>query len=146
MTRPEIDYRAAFRDLPGAFALLTPDMVILDANRDFLQVTGRNHEDLVGRSIFEAFPTNPAVRQQDGQRSLRSSLETVLATGIRDAMGTNRYDIEVRGHPGEFEERYWAVTNAPVLSSGGEVVLIINKVEEITHIIRQVLKAQPGRK
>src|SRR5258708_32793231 len=106
MTRTEIDYRAAFQDLPGAFALLTPDLVVVDANRDFLDVTGRNREDLVGRPIFEAFPANPAIHEEDGQRSLRSSLETVLATGIRDAMGTNRYDLEVQGHPGEFEERY----------------------------------------
>ncbi len=113
MTRTEIDYRAAFQDLPGAFALLTPDLVVVDANRDFLDVT---------------------------------ALETVLATGIRDAMGTNRYALEVQGRPGGFEERYWAVTNGPVLSSDGQVVLIINRVEEITHIIRQVLKAQPGRR
>jgi PAS domain S-box-containing protein len=143
MTRTEIDYRAAFRDLPGAIALLTPDLVIRDANRDFLDLTGRNREDLLGRPIFEAFPANPAMHEHDPQRSLRSSLETVLATGMRDAMGTTRYDLEVQDHPGEFEERYWAVTNGPVLSSDGEVVLIINRAEEITHIIRQVLKAQP---
>ena len=146
MTRTEIDYRAAFQDLPGACALLTPDLVILDVNRDFLDVMGRDREDLAGRPIFEAFPANPAMHEQDPQRNLRSSLETVLATGMRDAMGTNRYDLEVQGHPGEFEERYWAITNGPVLSSDGEVVLIINRVEEITHIIRQVLKAQPGHR
>jgi PAS domain-containing protein len=145
MTSTEIDYRAVFQALPGPFALLAPDLVILDANRDFLDVTGRNREDVLDRQIFEAFPANPAIHDQDGQRNLRSSLETVLATGIRDCMGTNRYDLEVQDHPGEFEERYWAVTNEPVLSSDGEVVLIINRAEEVTHIIRQVLKAQPGR-
>jgi PAS domain S-box-containing protein len=143
MTRTEIDYRAVFQSLPGAFALLAPDLVILDASRDFLEITGRNREDVLGRQIFAAFPANPAIHDRDGQRSLRSSLQRVLATGIRDAMGANRYDLEVQGHPGEFEERYWAVTNAPVLGSDGEVLLIINRAEEITHIIRQVLKAQP---
>lgn len=146
MTRTEIDYRAVFQAIPVPLALLGPDLVVLDANRDFLDVTGRNREDVLGRQIFQAFPVNPAIRDPDGQRNLRSSLEAVAATGVRDHMGTNRYDIEVQGHPGEFEERYWAVTNAPVVGPDGEAILIINKAEEITHIIRQVLKAQPGRR
>ena len=145
MTRTEIDYRAVFQAIPVPMALLAPDLVILDANRDFLEVTGRDLEDVLGRHVFEAFPANPAIRDADGRRNVRNSVETVLATGVRDAMGANRYDVEVPGHAGEFEERYWAVTNAPVLGPDGGVMLIINRVEEITHIIQQVLKAQPGR-
>lgn len=145
MTRAEIDYRVVFQALPVPMALLAPDLVILDANRDFLEVTGRSREDVVGRHVFQAFPVNPAIHDADGRRNLRNSLETVLATGVRDVIGVNRYDVEVQDHAGEFEERYWAVTNAPVLGTDGRVVLIINRVEEITHIIRQVLKAQPGR-
>ena len=145
MTSTEIDYRTVFQALPVPVALLAPDLVILDANREFLEVTGRDREDVLGRQIFQAFPANPAIHDADGQGSLRKSLETVLATGVRDDMGTNRYDVEVRDHSGEFEERYWAVTNTPVLGPDGGVALIVNKVEEITHIIRHVLKAQPGR-
>ncbi len=145
MTRAEIDYRAVFQALPVPMALLAPDLVILDANRDFLEVTGRDREDVLGRHIFQAFPANPAINDADGRHNLRNSVETVLATGVRDVMGANRYDVEVQDHAGEFEERYWAVTNAPVLGPNGTVVLVINRVEEITHIIRQVLKAQPGR-
>jgi PAS domain S-box-containing protein len=130
MTSSEIDYRAVFDALPGALALLAPDLVILDVNRDYLEVTGRTGEELIGRDIFEAFPANPAVNDRDMQRDLRVSLETVLATGIRDATGTKRYDLEVPGHAGEFEERYWAVVNAPVLGPGGEVALITETTGE----------------
>jgi PAS domain-containing protein len=146
MTRTEIDYRVVFQALPGSFALLSPDLVILDANRAFLEMTSRNREDLVGRDIFQAFPQNPAIHDSDGQRNLRSSLETVLATGLADVMGTYRYDIEAQDHPGEFEERYWAVTNMPVLGPDGKVILIINRAEEVTHIVQHVLKAQPRRR
>jgi hypothetical protein len=137
-----------FDALPGALALLAPDLVILDVNRDYddlagngdyREVTGRIREGLLGRDTFEAFPANPALNDRDMQRDLRVSLETVMATGMRDATGTKRYDLEVPGHAGEFEERYSAVVNAPVLGPSGEVALI-------THIIRQVLKAQPSRR
>jgi PAS domain S-box-containing protein len=145
MTRAEIDYHAVFEALPVPMALLAPDLVILDANHDFLEVTGRSREDVLGRHIFQAFPANPAIHDADGRRNLQNSLETVAATGVRDVIGANRYDVEAQDQAGDFEERYWAVTNAPVLGPDGGVVLIINSAEEITHIIRQVLKAQSGR-
>ena len=143
--RTDVDYRAVFEALPGPTALLAPDLVILGVNRDFLAVTGRQPEDVVGRRILEAFPENPTVRSPEGQRTLRASFETVLASGMSVAMPVTRYDVEVRDHPGVFEERYWIATNAPVLSSDGDVILITHRFEEVTDVIRQVLKAQRGR-
>ena len=143
--RTDVDYRAVFEALPGPSALLAPDLVILGVNRDFLAVTGRQQEDVVGRRILEAFPANPAVRSPEGQRNLRTSLETVLACRASAAMPVTRYDVEVRDHPGVFEERYWIAMNAPVLSHDGDVILIIHRFEEVTDVIRQVLKAQRGR-
>lgn len=142
MTRRQIDYREVFQALPGAIALLGPNLVILDANRDFLEVTGRRREDVIGRVILQAFPANPGLQHPEGQRALRESLEAVLATGVRDAMPATRYDVEVQDHPGAFEERYWTATNGPVLGPDGDVILIAHRAEEITQIIRQVLKAQ----
>jgi PAS domain-containing protein len=145
MMKTDIDYPAAFEALPGPSALLAPDLVILGVNRDFLAVTGRQRKDVVGRRILEAFPANPAVRSPKGQLTLRASFEAVLASGTSVTMPVTRYDIEVRDHAGVFEERYWIATNEPVLSHGGDVILIIHRFEEVTDVIRQVLKAQRGR-
>jgi PAS domain-containing protein len=141
---PDIDYEAVFRALPAPTTLLSPDLVILDVNDDFLVVVGRQREEVVGRYVFEAFPENPRDPHEIGPRNLRASLETVLATGARDAMDLVRYDIELPGKPGVFEERYWAIVNTPVLGPDGEVVLIANKAEEATSTVRQILKAQPS--
>ncbi|WP_210593153.1 hypothetical protein [Streptomyces sp. GESEQ-35] len=35
MRKPQIDYAAVFRALPGMVALLTPELVYADANEDF---------------------------------------------------------------------------------------------------------------
>lgn len=139
----DIDYEAVFRAFPAAITLLSPELEILDANEDFLAVVGRERDEVVGRNVFDAFPQNPRDPHEAGPRNLRASLETVLATGARDVMDLVRYDIEVHGRPGVFEERYWSIVNTPVLGPGGDVVLIENKAEEATAIVRQVLKAQP---
>jgi PAS domain-containing protein len=142
MTMPEIDYQAVFRSSPGPTALLTPDFVIRDANNDFLAHCGRVLEDVVGRNIFDAFPASPADPEHRGGHALRRSLETVLATGERDTMDLMRYDVEVPGHPGVFEERYWAVVNVPVCGQDGRVALIESTGAEATFIVNQVMKAQ----
>ena len=48
MTEPEIDYAAVFRALPGAVALLTPQMLYVDANEGFLGMRDRTREQLIG--------------------------------------------------------------------------------------------------
>jgi serine phosphatase RsbU (regulator of sigma subunit) len=51
-------------------------------------------------------------------------------------MAVLRYDVESQEHPGHWEERYWSPVNAPVRGPDGSVVLVINRVEEVTEFIR----------
>ena len=56
---PEVDYRRVFKVSPTAMALLTPGLVILDANDEFLADLGRTREDLVGEYVFAVLPKMP---------------------------------------------------------------------------------------
>ncbi|MER5778074.1 SpoIIE family protein phosphatase [Streptomyces sp. NPDC002039] len=135
MTDPEIDYAAVFQTLPGMVALLGPDLVFLDANEEFLRTAGRTREQVVGWYLFDAFPDNPNDPGASGVRNLHASLRRVLATGERDTMALQRYDVESAERPGEWQERYWSPVNAPVLGSDGRVVLIVHRVAEVTELI-----------
>lgn len=137
MAETTIDYRAVFRSMPGAMALLTPEGVILDVNEDYLDVSGRSREQLLGRNLFDAFPENPGDPGVLGPGQVRESIETVITTGERDVMVPVRYDVEDPGRPGEFEERYWTVVNAPMHDVLGRVMMITHKADEVTHIINQ---------
>ncbi|WP_328681520.1 SpoIIE family protein phosphatase [Streptomyces sp. NBC_00322] len=136
MTDTAIDYSAVFQALPGMVALLTPELVYADANEEFLRVSGRSREQLVGRYLFDVFPDNPNNPAATGARNLQASLLRVLATGERDAMALQRYDVASLERPGEWEERYWSPVNAPVKDSDGRVVLLAHRVEEVTELIR----------
>lgn len=136
MNEPAIDYWAVFQALPGMVALLTPELVYVNANADYLRNSGRTREDLVGRYLFDVFPNNPNDPAATGARNLEASLRRVIATGERDTMALQRYDVESLQRPGEWEQRYWSPINAPVLDAEGRVVLLVHRVEEVTELLR----------
>lgn len=136
MTDAKIDYEAVFQGLPGMVALLTPDLVYADANEEFLRMSGRTREQVVGRFLFDVFPDNPNDPAATGMRNLETSLRRVLSTGERDTMAVQRYDVESAQCPGQWDQRYWSPVNAPVLAPDGKVVLLVHRVEEVTELIR----------
>ncbi|MER6135175.1 SpoIIE family protein phosphatase [Streptomyces sp. NPDC001815] len=140
-----IDFAEVFQALPSPVLLLAPDLTMVCANRAYSKVSGRPLEDLVGRSLFDVFPDSPA-DGATGARTLRASLERVLATGERDTMALQKYDVEIPGRPGVFEERYWSPVNIPVLDADGRVSLLVHRVEEVTALVhaRQAATKAPG--
>lgn len=139
----EIDYEAAFKHLPGAVALLSPELVILDVSDGYLDAAGRGPDEIVGRHILEAFPDNPRDPDDRGPSELRASLEEVLASGEPDFMNPTRYDVEDVAHPGTFEQRYWAVANMPVCAPDGRVCMIVHMAQEVTPLVRSAHAANP---
>jgi PAS domain-containing protein len=142
MTMSDIDYQAVFRALPGPTALLSCDLTIIDANDDYLASVGRERDEIVGRNIFVAFPTNSREPGNTDADNLRASLESVVVTGEMDRMDLIRYDIEIPGKAGVFEERYWACVNSPVNGPGGRPDVIVHRAADATATVRQVMRAQ----
>ncbi|MEV1080776.1 SpoIIE family protein phosphatase [Streptomyces sp. NPDC050211] len=136
MKDASIDYEAVFKGLPGMVALLTPELVYADVNEDFLRISGRTREQVVGRYIFDVFPENPDNPTSKGMHNVQTSMRRVVATGERDTMALQRYDVESPERPGQWEERYWSPVNAPVFGPDGTVVLVVHRVEEVTELIR----------
>ncbi|MFE6130516.1 PP2C family protein-serine/threonine phosphatase [Streptomyces sp. NPDC056437] len=133
---PELDYKSLFAATPSPYLVLSsPDLVIVDANKAYLQATGRTWEDLIGRHVFDAFPDNPADPDADGVRNLKASLGRVLAARATDVLALQRYDIPVIARPGVFEERWWSTVNTPVPDQDGQLVWIIHRVEDVTAFV-----------
>ncbi|WP_326797608.1 SpoIIE family protein phosphatase [Streptomyces sp. NBC_01808] len=136
VNRPVIDYEAVFHAMPTAVALLTTDLVYLDANDAYWSTSGRSRQQVIGRHVFDVFPDNPDDPEASGTRNLSASLRRVAATGQRDAMALQRYDVESPDRPGVWEERYWSPVNVPVFAPDGTVALLLHRVEEVTEVIR----------
>ena len=130
MTTPvsPIDYHALFRMLPESYLLLAPDGTVLDNSDGHVHVSLLPREQAVGRNIFVAFPSNP-----QSQRDLNASLDAVRQTRQPHIMPLLRYDLE---RPlemgGGIEERYWQVSNFPLLNEQGELLYILLRPQDVT--------------
>jgi signal transduction histidine kinase/ActR/RegA family two-component response regulator len=134
-----LDYHRLFDAAPTPYLVLSPGLTIVAVNEAYLNATKTSRDTLVGRSIFAAFPDNPADLAADGVSNLRRSLETALATGEPDAMALQRYDIPV-GSDGRFEERYWSPINTPIVGADGTIAHLIHRVQDVTEFV-----LSPGR-
>jgi PAS domain-containing protein len=140
MTIHGIDYHITFKVCPGNLALLTPgpDFLVLDVNEAWLQTSGRTRRETVGKSIFDVLPASPLDHGRAGPTALQATLDTVMISGKPDIVPLARYDIEDRGRPGEFEERYWHAVTTPVVGQDGRVSMIALWAQEVTHIVSQM--------
>ncbi len=131
---PVPDWARVFDVAPAPFLLLTPDLVIVHANRARLDATATTLEDTVGRHLFDAFPMPPDDPAADGLRNLRASLEQARDTGQPVVMPIQKYDIPLPD--GTWAERYWSPVNVPVLDDDGRVVLLLHRSDDITDYVR----------
>ena len=127
------DFRLLFDSSLSPLLVLAPDFTIVEVNRAYLAAT-RTSRTIVGQRIFDVFPDNPDDPSADGVANLRRSLESVVATGRKDTMALQRYDIP-GGEAGTFHERYWSPVNSPVLDAEGRVTHIIHRVEDVTDFV-----------
>ena len=118
--------------MPMACVVMTPQMIIVSANPAYLRLAGRSAAEILGRNIFDAFPSNPHDPHADGAVNLRASLLRVCATGRADKMELQRYDVATQENGSDFQTRYWKIQNMPVPDADGAVAWIMHTVEELT--------------
>jgi PAS domain S-box-containing protein len=133
----EPDFEAIFRWVPGLYLVLEPESTIVAVSDAYLNATMTKREDILGRDLFDVFPSNPDDPHASGTRNLRASLNRVLANRVPDTLSTQRYDIRrPLEDGGGYEERYWTSLNSPVLDEQGEVIQIIHRVEDVTGLVK----------
>lgn len=111
--------------------LLDKDLRIRAASRAYEQVTLREHNELSGQYLFDAFPDNPQDPQSDGTSKLASSLEIAMSVGHTHKMRLQRYDIPDPAAPDGFLPKVWSPTNSPLLDHG-ELVGVVHCVKEVS--------------
>ncbi len=107
-------------------------------NEAYLRVTGRSRDALVGRNMFEAFPSDP---DSASGRLLRASFARVLETGLVDVLSLIPYPIA--GPDGSLQERFWSATHTPILDESGAVAFILQHTVDVTelHLLRSGRRA-----
>ncbi|MCY1746289.1 PAS domain-containing protein [Ensifer sp. SL37] len=128
--------RRVFRDkympLPQACLLLDPrkGLHIVEINDAYGSITMTQPALVIGRSIFEVFPDNPADPDADGIANLYASLKRVAERHTTDVTPVQRYDM--RSPAGGFLTKFWKMSNQPILSEDESLVYFLQSLEDIT--------------
>lgn len=126
---PEIDFRALLALSHNPYVLLDRDLTLVWMNDAYLRATNRRREDLVGRTMFDAFPSDP---ESEGRRLLAGSFAQVMRTGEVDEIALIRYDIAAPD--GTMETRYWSATHTPLPAADGTVGHILQHTVDVTEL------------
>jgi PAS domain S-box-containing protein len=125
----QIDFEALLAGSPNPYVVLDPSLVIVWMNKAYLSATMREREDILGRTIFDAFPSDPA---SESYQLLKGSFDRVRQTRKADEIALIRYDI--RNADGSMDLRYWSATHTPLLDQQGEVSLILQHTVDVTEL------------
>ncbi|HZF63792.1 MAG TPA: PAS domain-containing protein, partial [Chitinophagaceae bacterium] len=126
-----------FQAMPGNSALLladAPSFTIAAVTEGYLEIAGRNRNDLIGKGLFAAFPNSPDDPEETSEKRLRASLEQAITNKEPHRLPLHRYDITT--DDGSFDERWWSAVNSPVLDGNGKVIYIIHSAEDVTHKVK----------
>jgi PAS domain S-box-containing protein len=134
-----INFEALFSASPNPYVLLDLSLTIVEMNDAYLQVTMRKREDLLGRNMFEAFPSDS---DSTSYRQLRGSLEKVIREKTADDLPLIEYAIPLPNGQG-FEERYWSATHTPLFNHNGEMAFVLQHTVDVTelHRLRNLAKS-----
>ena len=137
MNDAAIDYAGGVPGLPGMVALLTPELVYADANEEFLRLSGRTREQLVGRYLFDVFPDNPD--DHGGIRYAQPGGLAAAGAGHRRARQPWRCSAttwRAPDRPGSGRSATGARSTPRCSAATGKVALLVHRVEEVTELIR----------
>jgi signal transduction histidine kinase/CheY-like chemotaxis protein len=145
MSEPSVaanaDFQRFFESGPGLCVVLSPERnyEIIAMTDSYLRATMTIREQLLGRSLFDVFPGNPAdSNASEVRNNLRASLDAVMRTGKTDVMSVYKYDIRRPSFAGgDFEERHWSPVNSPVFSPDWSVRHVIHCVQDVTGLVQR---------
>jgi PAS domain-containing protein len=87
------DFRQLFEAAPGLLSVLDREFRTVAVSDAYLRATMTRREDLVGRPVFEAFPSGPQDPEGKAQAAIRSVLERALRDGTPQMLALQRYDV-----------------------------------------------------
>lgn len=130
----KLDFEKILGVSPNPYVVLDPDLVLVWMNDAYLAATMRSREDIIGRMMFDTFPSDQA---SESYQLLQSSFDRVRRTCETDEIALIRYDIA--NADGGIDTRYWSATHTP-LCEDGELRYILQHTVDVTELqeLRQV--------
>ncbi len=134
MHQQSTNFETIFNGIPGAFLVLSPELILVAISEQLQRATNTHRDDIIGRYVFDVLPDDP--NNPSGFKIWKKSLERVLETGEPDIMPIVKYSVK-SDEQGDtvFTEKYWRPGNFPIVGNDGKIQYIIHRTEEITELL-----------
>ncbi len=142
-----INFKLTFEQSSTPMVMLNIDFTVLAVSDSYLKATQTTREGMVGKTLFEVFPDNPADAQANGEKGVRDSLHRVLAGKSTDTVAVIKYDIpRPASQGGGFTQKYWRFWNTPVMDEFATIQYIIHSVQDVTENETLIEELKIGKK
>jgi PAS domain S-box-containing protein len=125
----QLDYRKLFESAAGLYVVFDRELRIVAASDAYLRATQRRREEIMGRTLFEAFPENPDAAES-AHGVAREMYGRIFAGSPTETLNMKRYDLPLPG--GGFSERHWDVISTPVPGADGTVHYAFSRLVDVT--------------
>ncbi|WP_168990377.1 PAS domain-containing protein [Aureimonas flava] len=127
-----LSFHQLFDALPSPHMIVDRDLAFVAVNPAYEGVTGRTRDELVGRRMFDCFPSEGPERAR-----LESSIRRVFESGRADTLAFIEYAIPLSADPADgFEKRYWSAVHSPLCDEQGQVIFALQNTVDITELVR----------
>ncbi len=134
MTAAPDDHARAFEAAPVPLLLLTPDLVVVDANHEWRSAVtpavAPDIERVAGRPVVELLPPSPDDPGGTGPAALHAGLVRARDDRHPDVTRSQRCDVLLPD--GTWAPRWWDYCTVPVLGEGGDAVLLVHRADDVT--------------
>lgn len=120
-----------FRSMPPAL-LIKPDaptFTLVNANDAYFKTTGTAPKDIIGKSIFDAFPRPATGGSPDD--AVAVAIKRVIENKRSQFLPVRHYELPIQGTT-RFEGKDWLATYSPILDDKGKLLYICQTVLEAT--------------
>src|SRR6476619_3445945 len=106
--------------LPSTSVLLyadAPKFTVAAVTDNYLKLTGKQRDTLIGKPIFESFPSTRDEHASSVQQMIINSFNETIRLKAQQPNVSMRYDIEDGN--GIIQPRYWQARTVPLLGNDG---------------------------
>jgi signal transduction histidine kinase/CheY-like chemotaxis protein/PAS domain-containing protein len=128
-------FQQLFDASPNAYTLLDRELRFVAASETYSRITSVPRSELIGRSLSEVFPQDPADPNYPSACTLLASLERVLREHEPDVIALLPYRVPRPGADASvLETRYWSTTHTPLFTAHGEVAFLLQHTADVTEL------------
>jgi signal transduction histidine kinase len=137
-----IDFGLVFEgsgDLSVLLAPNPPEFTVLALSDAYLLALGAERAACMGRGLFELLSTSQPTGWS-AITNLRSSLQQVCASMSPHSLSLRSGATRASGYQ-RVEEKSWVVRHAPLLAPDGRLAYVVERIEDVTELVRNTVLA-----